>query len=88
MENAKYQFTRTLRCKNLNVPGTLGKLATAIGKVGVDIGNLTTVHLGHYYTIRDVEVLLKSQEELAHLIEEVSKIPEVTVLEVRDEELG
>src|SRR4030042_1627898 len=87
MENAKYQFTRTLRCKNLNVPGTLGKLATTIGKVGVDIGNLTTVHLGHYYTIRDVEVLLKSQEELAHLIEEVSKIPEVTVLEVRDDVL-
>jgi malate dehydrogenase (oxaloacetate-decarboxylating) len=84
MENVKYQFARTLRCKNLNVPGTLGKLASAIGKVGVDIGNLTTVHLGHSYTIRDIEVLLRSQEELAHLIEEVSKIKEVTVLEVRD----
>jgi len=88
MENAKYQFTRTLRCKNLNVPGTLGKLATAIGRVGVDIGNLTTVHLGHYYTIRDIEVLIKSEEELAHLIEEVSKLPEVTVLEVRDDVLN
>src|SRR4030066_351079 len=87
MENARYQFTRTLRCKNLNVPGTLGKLATTIGKVGVDIGNLTTVHLGHYYTIRDVEVLLRSQEELTYLIEEVSKIREVTVLEVRDDVL-
>lgn len=87
MENSKYQFTRTLRCKNLNVPGTLGKLTTAIGKVGVDIGNVKTVHLGHYYTIRDVEVLLKSQEELANLVEEVSKLPEVTVLEVRDDVL-
>ena len=87
MESAKYQFTRTLRCKNLNVPGTLGKLATAIGRVGVDIGNLATVHLGHYYTIRDIEVLIKSEEELAHLIEEVSKLPEVTVLEVRDDVL-
>ncbi len=87
MENAKYQFTRTLRCKNTNVPGTLGKLATTIGRIGVDIGNLTTVHLGHYYTIRDMEVLLKSQEELALLIEEVSKLPEVTVLEVRDDVL-
>jgi malate dehydrogenase (oxaloacetate-decarboxylating) len=87
MENAKYQFSRTLRCKNLNVPGTLGKLASAIGKVGVDIGNLTTVHLGHYYTIRDVEVLLRTQAELDKLVEEVSKIPEVTVLEVRDDVL-
>jgi malate dehydrogenase (oxaloacetate-decarboxylating) len=88
MESAKYQFSRTLRCKNLNVPGTLGKLATTIGKVGVDIGNLTTVHLGHYYTIRDVEVLLRTQEELDRLIAEVSKIPEVTVLEVRDDVLS
>jgi malate dehydrogenase (oxaloacetate-decarboxylating) len=88
MENAKYQFSRTLRCKNLNVPGTLGKLASAIGKVGVDIGNLTTVHLGHYYTIRDVEVLLRTQTELDKLVDEVSKIPEVTVLEVRDDVLS
>jgi malate dehydrogenase (oxaloacetate-decarboxylating) len=88
MESAKYQFSRTLRCKNLNVPGTLGKLATTIGKVGVDIGNLTTVHLGHYYTIRDVEVLLRTQEELDRVVDEVSKIPEVTVLEVRDDVLS
>jgi malate dehydrogenase (oxaloacetate-decarboxylating) len=88
MESTKYQFSRTLRCKNLNVPGTLGKLATTIGKVGVDIGNLTTVHLGHYYTIRDVEVLLRTQEELDRVVDEVSKIPEVTVLEIRDEVLS
>ncbi|HEX7364542.1 MAG TPA: malic enzyme-like NAD(P)-binding protein [Dehalococcoidia bacterium] len=87
MENGKYQFTRTLRCKNLNVPGTLGKLTSTIGKVGVDIGNLTTVHLGHNYTVRDIEVMLRSQEDLATIIDEVSKIKEVTVLEVRDEVL-
>jgi malate dehydrogenase (oxaloacetate-decarboxylating) len=87
MEGAKYQFARTLRCKNLNVPGTLGKLASTIGKVGVDIGNLTTVHLGHNYTIRDIEVMLRSEEDLATIIDEVSKIKEVTVLEVRDDVL-
>ena len=87
MEGMKYQFTRTVRCKNLNVPGTLGKLTTAIGRLGIDIGNLTTVHLGHYYTIRDIEVFLKNEKELADLIDEVSKLPEVTVLEVRDDVL-
>ena len=87
MENVEYQFTRTLRCKNLRVPGTLGKLTTAIGRLGIDIGNLTTVHLGHYYTIRDIEVFLKNKKELADLIDEVSKLPEVTVLEVRDDVL-
>jgi len=40
------KIVRTLRVKNANVPGTLGKLATNIGKVGGDIGNIATVHMG------------------------------------------
>ena len=87
MDNANYKIARTLRCKNANVPGTLGKLATTIGRVGVDIGNITTVHLGQHYTVRDIEVLLDSERHLEHLIDEVSKIKEVIVLEVRDEVL-
>lgn len=39
------KIVRTLRCKNVNIPGTLGKLTTTIGRLGVDIGNVTTVHL-------------------------------------------
>jgi malate dehydrogenase (oxaloacetate-decarboxylating) len=87
MDNANYKIARTLRCKNANVPGTLGKLATTIGRAGVDIGNITTVHLGQHYTVRDIEVLLDSERHLEHLIDEVSKIKEVSVLEVRDEVL-
>jgi malate dehydrogenase (oxaloacetate-decarboxylating) len=87
MDNANYKIARTLRCKNANIPGTLGKLATTVGRVGVDIGNITTVHLGQHYTVRDVEVLLDSERHLEHLIDEVSKIKEVIILEVRDEVL-
>src|SRR4030043_68100 len=84
MENARYQFTRTLRCKNANVPGTLGKLATAIGKVGVDIGNIATVHLGLHYTVRDIDLFAENEQQLAQMINEVSKLKDVSVLEVRD----
>jgi malate dehydrogenase (oxaloacetate-decarboxylating) len=87
MASSNYRIARTLRCKNANVPGTLGKLATTIGKSGVDIGNITTVHLGQHYTVRDIEVLLDSEKHLERLIDEVSKIKEVIVLEVRDEVL-
>jgi malate dehydrogenase (oxaloacetate-decarboxylating) len=55
------RIVRTLRCKNVNIPGTLGKLATTIGKVGVDIGNVTTVHLGPHYTIRDIDVYAENE---------------------------
>lgn len=87
MENVNYRIVRTLRCKNLNLPGTLGKLATAIGSVGVDIGNMAMVHLGHHYTIRDIEVFVESEEHLRQLIDEVSKVREVSVLEVKDDVL-
>ncbi|HJX69856.1 MAG TPA: ACT domain-containing protein, partial [Dehalococcoidia bacterium] len=87
MENTHYEIVRTLRVKNRNVPGTLGKLATAIGKAGANVGNIRTISLGHHYTIRDIELLVESEEHLAHLLDEVSKLPEVFVLEVRDEVL-
>jgi malate dehydrogenase (oxaloacetate-decarboxylating) len=79
-----YEISRTLRCKNLNVPGTLSKLATAIARAGGNIGNITTVHLGHHYTVRDIEVFVSNRESLSVLLDEVSRLKEVTVLEVRD----
>lgn len=87
MGNAKYNIVRTLRCKNINIPGTLGRLTTVIGKFNADIGNITTVHLGHYYTVRDIDVSLESEEKLNQLIDEISKLPGVTILEVRDDVL-
>jgi len=78
------KIVRTLRCKNANAPGTLGKLATAIGKVGVDIGNIATVHLGPHYTVRDLDLFAENEEQLSQMINEVSKLKDVSVLEVRD----
>ncbi|MDP2744190.1 MAG: malic enzyme-like NAD(P)-binding protein [Dehalococcoidia bacterium] len=79
-----FKLVRTLRCRNLNVPGTLGKLATTIGAAGGDIGNIVTVHLGHHYTIRDIDILVESEEHLAKLMGEVEKVPGVSLLQVRD----
>ncbi|MBI4295753.1 MAG: NAD-dependent malic enzyme [Chloroflexi bacterium] len=87
MVGLSYKIVRTLRCKNLNVPGTLGKLATTIGRVGVEIGNISTVSLGHHYTIRDIDVLVESDAHLDRLIDEISRLPEVSLLQVRDEVL-
>jgi len=85
MNSVNYRIVRTLRCKNLNVPGTLGKLTSTIGNNGAEIGNIVTVHLGHHYTVRDIDILIDSNELLSRLTDEVSKLPEVTVLQVRDD---
>ncbi|MBI4332941.1 MAG: NAD-dependent malic enzyme [Chloroflexi bacterium] len=81
-------MSRTLRCKNLNTPGVLGKLTTAIGNAGANIGNISTVHLGHRYITRDIDVLVTDRTHLDRLISEVSKLEEVTILEVRDDVLA
>jgi len=84
MKAAVFKISRTLRCKNVNVPGTLGKLTTAIGKVGADIWNVETVHIGHHYTIRDIDVFLDSERHLEKLVDEISKLSEVSLLQILD----
>ena len=87
MDGSGYRILRTLCCKNTNIPGSLGRLATAIGKAGGSIGNIGTVHLGHHYTVRDIEVIVDSEEQLARVVQEVSKLRGVSVLETRDDVL-
>ena len=87
MENRGYRIVRTLRCKNANIPGTLGKLTTTIGQAGAEIGNVVTVHLGHHYTVRDIDILIDSEELLTRLMDGISNLSDVTVLEIRDDVL-
>ncbi|MBM3148896.1 MAG: NAD-dependent malic enzyme, partial [Chloroflexi bacterium] len=57
---------------------------TAIGKVGADIWNVETVHIGHHYTIRDIDVFLDSERHLEKLVDEISKLSEVSLLQILD----
>ncbi len=83
----RHRIVRTLRCKNLNVPGTLGQLTSTIGNLGAEIGNVSTVNLGHHYTIRDIDVLTDSQEHLKQVIDTVSNLNGVSVLQIIDDVL-
>ncbi len=87
MPTGNYGIVRTLRCKNANVPGTLGRLTTAIGDTGAEIGDIVTVHLGQHFTVRDIDVNIRSREHLEKLTDEIAKLEDVTVLQVRDEVL-
>lgn len=79
------EIVRTIRCQNLNVPGTLGKVTTAIGKIGVHIGNITTLHQGSHFVIRDIEVYAEDEDKLKEIVKELSKLKETTILQVRDD---
>jgi malate dehydrogenase (oxaloacetate-decarboxylating) len=83
-DTAHYPLVRTIRFKNVNVPGILGKIATAIGNTGTTIGNIATVHLGNRYVIRDIDVFVEGRPHLSRVLQEVMKIPEVQIVEIRD----
>ena len=86
-QNTKYQLIRTLRCKDANVPGVMGRLTTALGAAGANIGNIRTVSLGHKYVVRDLDIFVDDQDHLARVLQSVSKVSGVTVIGVRDEVL-
>ena len=46
----------TLRIRMPHRPGTLAKIASAIGRAGAVIGDLTTIHTDSRYSLRDVTI--------------------------------
>jgi malate dehydrogenase (oxaloacetate-decarboxylating) len=88
VQEGRYRLIRTLRVRNDNVPGVLGRLTTALGKADANIGNIQTVFLGQHHIERELDVLVEDQAHLDRLIQALSQLEHVDVLEVRDEVLG
>ncbi|WP_419179824.1 NAD-dependent malic enzyme [Polycladomyces zharkentensis] len=52
-------------------PGNLGRVATAIGSVGGDIGDIVTVQIGPFTTMRDITVHCENEEQLHAVIDAI-----------------
>lgn len=85
--SGKYRLMRTIRVQNDNVPGVLGAMASSIGSLDANIGNIRTVHVGTHHVVRDIEVLVFDESHLDKVLRSVSDTRGVSVLEVRDEVL-
>ncbi|TCN26125.1 NAD-dependent malic enzyme [Mesobacillus foraminis] len=68
------KISRTLLIETPALPGNLGKVATAIGMAGGDIGEIETVQVGPTYTMRHITVQVDNQEQLGELLEVVRKL--------------
>ncbi|SFI65863.1 NAD-dependent malic enzyme [Thermoflavimicrobium dichotomicum] len=66
--------TRTLSVETPSMPGNLGKVATAIGTVGGDIGDITTKQIGPFSTIRDITVHCENEEQLQQVIQAIESL--------------
>ena len=80
--NASYSLT--LRVKIHNKPGKLGEITTAIGQAGGDIEGIDIVSVGKDFLIRDITVNAASETHDKEIIESVSIIDGVEVVNVSD----
>jgi malate dehydrogenase (oxaloacetate-decarboxylating) len=74
----------TLRVKLSSRAGTLGQLATAIGRAGGDIGAIDIVSVGSDFIIRDVTVNAASSEHGEKIVAAVKDIDGIEVINVSD----
>lgn len=65
---------RTIIVETPSKPGNLGKVTTAIGQAGGDIGDITTIKIGPLSTVRDITVHCGSDEQLDAVVEAVQRL--------------
>lgn len=76
---------RTLRVRNNHLPGVLGRLTTAIGAAGANLGDIRTVWVGPEHIVRDLDILVEDQAELQRTLERLHQTEGVELLDVIDE---
>ncbi|MDX1650584.1 MAG: NAD-dependent malic enzyme, partial [Myxococcota bacterium] len=76
---------RTLRCRNEHRPGVLGRLATAIGQAGANLGDIRTVWVGPDHIVRDLDVLVPDVATLDKAIGVARRTEGIALLEVIDD---
>jgi malate dehydrogenase (oxaloacetate-decarboxylating) len=81
------QFARTVRVRNDNRVGVLASVLSLFSRHGADIGDVRIVQSGRLHMVRDIDVVLDSQEDLAAALADLDAFPATAVLEVRDEVL-
>ncbi|MBI4446049.1 MAG: NAD-dependent malic enzyme [Acidobacteria bacterium] len=74
----------TFRIKLTNRPGMLGRLTSAIGKGGGDIGAVDLVDVTEGHTIRDITVNVADEAHGERIIQLISKVKDVELIEVSD----
>ena len=77
-------YSITLRLKIANHPGVLGRLTSAIGEAGGNIGAVDIVEVGAHHLIRDITVATGGEEHAEQIAAAVQAIPEVTIVNISD----
>ena len=77
-------YSLTVRARIANRPGMLGKLTSAIGEAGGDIGAVDLVEPGQQHITRDITFKAADEAHGERIVEALRKLDGVTVVNVSD----
>jgi malate dehydrogenase (oxaloacetate-decarboxylating) len=81
----KQKVIKTLRLKNQQQIGVLAKVINAIASGGGDIGDIRTLSIGTFHTVRDITVICNNEEQLQQVIKAVKSVKETHLEAVIDD---
>ncbi len=84
VQNTSASYSITMRLEVPNRPGMLGKIASAIGKAGGNIGAVDIAGFVKDRIVRDITVDTRDEAHKKQIIEAVGRLPGVTVAHVSD----
>jgi malate dehydrogenase (oxaloacetate-decarboxylating) len=77
-------YSLTIRLQITNRPGMLGRVASAIGDAGGDIGAIDIVESGRDRVVRDLTVKARDSEHGQQIVNRARQVPGVRVINVSD----
>jgi malate dehydrogenase (oxaloacetate-decarboxylating) len=86
MESAE-KFMRTIRVRNEQQLGTLGRLLVAVADAGGDVGEVRIIQETSRYTLRDITVYTEDEAHMERVLQAMAGNPGTRILTVRDEVL-
>jgi malate dehydrogenase (oxaloacetate-decarboxylating) len=81
------KFMRTIRVRNEQQLGTLGRLLVAVADAGGDVGEVRLIQETSRYTLRDISIYTQDEIHMDRVIHAMEGNPGTRILAVRDEVL-
>src|SRR4030043_316116 len=86
MESSE-KFMRTIRVRNEQQLGTLGRLLVAVADAGGDVGEVRLLQETSRYTLRDISIYTQDEAHMDLVLKAMEVNPGTRILAVRDEVL-
>src|SRR5512143_1610156 len=81
------KFMRTVRVRNEQQLGTLGRLLVSVADAGGDVGEVRLIQEASRYTLRDISIYAQDEAHMERILQAMQANPGTRILAVRDEVL-